>query len=346
MLKLHHPDLANVNPQPSGVIKHTPRDPLAAASDVPGFESFSRRRLGLGVATQEKIAAAQHERLRLLIHPLQAVTPAQVEEGLAADVFALHLGGVEVAPLGEMLVDPGALAFDDLLDLGVGELLRHAHGHAAVALDEDADRLAPAAAHQGVVDVFIGGHGCRSDAGQQPLLAVFGQGSDLGHQVVGLGLQLGDAAEQEQIRQGALELVDLVRLLPEVDDADATAQHLDHLLRQALDGLGVLRRRIGGEGDLDDQVAERRHARRQGFAGWPPAGLGFVSQLLQLDRKLHPIVLVLANERFQLVAEPAVENRVLVQVDLAVFTDGVLHLAGLGLGIGLAGEVSGRSRGR
>ena len=71
--------------------------------------------------------------------------------------------------------------------------------------------------------------------------------------------------------------------------------------------------------------------------------MGFVSQLLQLDRKLHPVVLVLANERFQLVAEPAVENRVLVQVDLAVFADGVLHLAGLGLGIGLAGEVLGEA---
>ncbi len=117
MLKLHHPDLADADAQPGGEIGDALRDPFATASDVESFEGFGRGRLCLGFAAKEKIATAQHEGLRLLIHPLQAITSPQVEEGLPADVFALYLGGVEVAPLGEMLVDPGALAFDDLLDL-------------------------------------------------------------------------------------------------------------------------------------------------------------------------------------------------------------------------------------
>ena len=58
----------------------------------------------------------------------------------------------------------------------------------------------------------------------------------------------------------------------------------------------------------------------------------FLAELLVAFGQHLPVVVVILNEFFQLLAETLVEGGVLVEVDGAVLADGVFHLARLGLG--------------
>ena len=76
------------------------------------------------VAAEAEAAVLEHEGLVLVGDEAEAVGAAEVEEALAVLVLAEHPGGVQVAPLGEVLVDPDPLGLDEVLDLLVGDLIR------------------------------------------------------------------------------------------------------------------------------------------------------------------------------------------------------------------------------
>ena len=61
------------------------------------------------------------------------------------------------------------------------------------------------------------------------------------------------------------------------------------------------------------------------------SGLGLFSQVEEMLVEQFPIVLVLLDQRLQLLAQLLVEHRVFVEMDLAVLANRMFHLAGLGL---------------
>ena len=126
--------------------------------------------------------------------------------------------------------------------------------------------------------------------------------------------------------------MDLGTVSPEVDNPDRLSQLVDDLGHEFLHGIGVYLGYAVSEGYLADEIIERGCLSTNAVDLFLATCLGLSSQTEQLFGELVPVVLVLLDQRLQLLTEPLVEGRVFLEVDLAVLADSVLHLAGLGLG--------------
>ena len=159
------------------VVVHALSDPLDSPRDVVVTKGRLRglyRPLIHQIAPQAETPVLQQQRLVLVRDQQQPVGASQVEKAFAVPVLAQHAGGVEVAPLGQVLVDPVALCLDDVLDPLVGDRLGRADEHAAVALDDDVRRCA-SAADDLVGDVVV----LRRPSFDQLLVSLLGELHDL-----------------------------------------------------------------------------------------------------------------------------------------------------------------------
>ena len=118
-------------------------DALAATRDVVIAEG---RLGGLDLSPIHQIAphaetpVSEQQGFVLVGNQQQAVRPSQIKKTFAVAILAQHPGGIQIAPFGEVLVDPIALGLDQVLDPFVWYRFGRADQHPAVALDNDVRR--------------------------------------------------------------------------------------------------------------------------------------------------------------------------------------------------------------
>ena len=125
----------------------------------------------------------------------------------------------------------------------------------------------------------------------------------------------------------------LDRLLPEINDVDRLLERVDHPDHERLE----LRQLIIGHAAVKTEaghvVIESSGLFGEALDGLRPSGGGFATELFVAVGQFVPVVAMRLDQLFELLAEALVERGVLVEVDGAVLADGVLHLAGFGLGV-------------